>query len=62
MPLGNDLVIADLNSADLRNTVTVRPAACRFDIDDNIILLRIEPEIDAGDLSVDPGCRADCAG
>jgi hypothetical protein len=50
MPLRDDLVIAKFNSANLGDTVSVRPAAGCFDVDDNIILLRIEPEIDAGDL------------
>src|SRR5580698_7438741 len=50
MPLRDDFVIAKFNSANLGDTGSVRPAAGGFDVDDNIILLRIEPEIDAGDL------------
>src|SRR5271170_918387 len=53
MPLGNDFVITDFYSADLGNTVAVRPAARCLDIDDNIILLWIEPEDDAGNFGSD---------
>jgi hypothetical protein len=55
LPLREDLVIAKFNSANLGDTVSVRPAAGCFDVDDNIILLRIEPEIDAGDLGLYTG-------
>src|SRR6202046_4264609 len=50
MPLANDFVITDFYSADLRNTVAVRPAAGCLDIDDNVILLRVEPEVDASNF------------
>ena len=50
MPLANDFVITDFYSADLSNTVAVRPAAGCLDIDDNVILLRIEPEVDASNF------------
>ena len=50
MPLANDFVIADFYSADLSNTVAVRPAAGCLDIDDNVILLRVEPEVDASNF------------
>src|ERR1700691_2310294 len=50
MPLATDFVIADFYSADLRNTVAVRPAAGCLDIDDHVILLRVEPEVDAGNF------------
>ena len=53
MPLGNDFVIANFYGADLCNTVTVRPAAGRLDIDDNVILLWVETEVDAGNLGFD---------
>src|SRR5271170_4619244 len=50
MPLGNDFVITNFYSADLGNTVAVRPAAGCLDIDDDVILLRVEPEVDASNL------------
>src|SRR3984957_11506342 len=50
MPLSNDFVIADFYSADLRNTVAIRPAAGCLDIDDNVVLLRVEPEGDASNF------------
>ena len=53
MPLGNDFVITDFYSANLGNAVTRRPAAGCLDIDDNIILLWIEPEVDAGNFGSD---------
>jgi hypothetical protein len=53
MPLGNDFVIADFYSADLSNTVAVRPAAGCLDINDNVILPWVEPEVDAGDFGFD---------
>jgi hypothetical protein len=46
-------VIADFYSADLGNPVTVRPAAGCLDINDNIILLPVESEVDAGNLGSD---------
>src|ERR1700721_986787 len=53
MPFRNDFVIANFYGADLCNTVTVRPAAGRLDIDDNVILLWVETEVDAGNLGFD---------
>src|SRR3984957_20130378 len=53
MPLANDFVITDFYSADLSNTVAVRPVAGRLDIDDNVILLRVEPEVDASNFGSD---------
>src|ERR1700722_7321718 len=50
MPLANDFVIADFYSTDLRNSVAVRPAPGCLDINDNVILLRVEPEVDAGNF------------
>src|SRR5271155_656041 len=54
MPFANDFVITNFYSADFRNTVAVRPAAGSLDIDDNVILLRVEPEVDAGNFGSNP--------
>src|SRR5271154_3272290 len=51
MPLGNDFVITEFYGADLGNTIAVRPTAGCLDIDDHVILLRVEPEVDAGNFS-----------
>src|SRR3984885_11178882 len=53
MPLGNDFVITEFYGADLSNTVAVRPAAGSLDIDDNVILLRVGPEVDASNFGSD---------
>src|ERR1700684_2789841 len=50
MPLGNDFVITDIYGADLSNAIAVRPAAGCLDIDDNVILLRVEPRVDASNF------------
>src|SRR5271170_3093912 len=50
VPFANDFMITDFYGADLSNTVAIRPAAGCLDIDDNVILLRIELEVDAGNF------------
>jgi hypothetical protein len=52
MPLGNDFMIVDFYSADLRDTVAIRPAAGCLNIDDNVILLWVEPEVDASNFGL----------
>src|SRR5258708_34693602 len=53
MPLVDDLVVADLDHADFGYPIAGRPTARRLDVDHDVVLLRIEPEIDPADLRAD---------
>jgi hypothetical protein len=48
------MMIADFDRADFGNTIRGGPAAGGLDVNDDIILLRIEAVIHAADLGLDP--------
>src|SRR6478672_8726410 len=52
-PFIDDLMVADLHRADFGYPIAGRPTARRLDVDNDVILLRVEPVIDPADLRND---------
>ena len=55
MPFLDYFMIADSNGANLRDAIAGSPPARGFDVDDNVVLVRIEAVVDAPDLGRDAG-------
>ena len=55
MPLADDLMVADLHRANFGDPVRRSPATRRLNIDDDVILLRIETISDPRNGSDDSG-------
>lgn len=55
MPLANYLMVADLHRADFGDAIAGRPAFRCLDVDNDVILLRIETVVDATEVGADAG-------